>query len=148
MKPLKSQPLDSLFLSWKNRCVDFMKAYQEQNVAKMLSHCNDNCKVEFIPLGDQGKGLAKQTGRAIWESLIDCFPTIDNTINSSIREDHSVKCEVTIWGKQSKDFAGIKSKGNQFEEEHIFIFKIDQSGLIDCISVNWDHESFVRQLVS
>ena len=146
MKPLKKTHSDPLFLSWKNQCIDFMKAYQDQDVHKMLDHCSSDCIVEFIPLGDQGKGLASETGRAIWTSLIDCFPNIDNSVNTSIRDDQTVRCEVMIWGKQAKDFAGLVSKGKKFEEEHIFIFKVNEEGLIEHISVDWNHESFVAQL--
>lgn len=146
MEPAKQTQKDPLFLSWKNRCIDFMKAYQEQHVDNMLSHCAEDCLVEFIPLGDAGKGSAQETGKAIWSSLIDCFPTIDNTVHSSIKDNGSVRCEVTIWGKQEKDFAGLVSKGKTFEEEHIFIFKVNEDGLIQKISVDWNHESFVRQL--
>ena len=146
MKPITKIQADPLFLSWKNRCIDFMKAYQDQDVDKMLSNCTDTCQVEFIPLGDEGKGPAKEVGRTIWSSLIDCFPTIDNTVHSSIEDSGAVKCEVTIWGKQKKDFAGIISKNKSFEEDHIFIFRVDQNNLIEHISVDWDHASFVRQL--
>jgi len=147
MEPIKQTLKDPLFLAWKNRCIDFMKAYQDQEINKMLSHCAASCEVEFIPLGDQGKGLANETGRAIWSSLIECFPTIDNTVHSSVKDNSSVRCEVTIWGQQTKDFAGLVSKGKTFEEEHIFIFKVNEDGLIQKISVDWDHESFVRQLI-
>jgi len=146
MEPLKRPASSSLFLGWKNRSIDFMKSYQEQDIALMLSHCSKNCIVEFIPLGDQGKGKADEVGKAIWTSLIDSFPSIDNTVNTAIEEDGKVRCEVTIWGKQENDFAGLVSKGNEFEEDHIFIFKINDANLIEHISVDWNHDSFVRQL--
>ena len=146
MEPLRQTKQDPLFLSWKNVCVDFMKAYQEQNVDKMLSYCDTNCQVVFIPLGEQGTGAAHELGKNIWSALIESFPTIDNTINTTIRDDQSVKCEVLIFGRQEKDFAGILSKGKEFEEEHIFVFEVNHDGKISSIRVNWDHENFVRQL--
>lgn len=146
MKPLRKQQVDPLFLSWKNVCVDFMKAYQEQDVDNMLSFCSPDCTVAFIPLGDNGRGSVHEIGKQIWTGLIESFPTIDNTINTTIRDDQSVKCEVLIFGKQAKDFAGLISKGKAFEEEHIFIFKVNEASKIKDIQIDWDHDSFVRQL--
>lgn len=147
MEALKHEnSLDPLFIAWKNRSIEFMKAYQEQNVEKMLSNCSPDCTISFNPLGEAGKGNVHETGKAIWESLIDCFPSLDNTINAVIKENSSIKCEVTIRGRQEKDFGELKSKGHSFEEDHIFIFKINIAGYIKDISIYWDHENFINQL--
>ena len=146
MEALKRNYQDPLFIAWKNRSVKFMKAYQEQDVQKMLDSCSENCQVTFNPLGEQGTGNVHQVGKAIWSSLIDCFPSLDNTINAVTQEDGKIKCEVTIHGRQEKDFGQLVSKGNPFSEDHIFIFKMDVAGFISEISIFWDHESFVRQL--
>lgn len=149
MEALKNNPQEqSLAISWKNRSIDFIKAYQEQNVKKMLENCSENGLVSFLPLGKDGSGKIHETGKAIWTSLIDSFPTLDNTINSVVTENGRVKCDVTIRGKQEKDFGGLPSLGKSFEEDHIFIFKIDDDGFIDDISINWNHSNFVSQLGS
>lgn len=134
-------------LSLKNACVNFMFAYQQRNVDKMLSYCNPNGEVLFKPLGDAGKGKIGELGRAIWTSLIDCFPDIDNTVDATVAEEEdSVRCQVVIRGTQTKDFAGIVSKGNKFDSDHIFIFRLNNAGKIDRIEISWDHEDFQRQL--
>lgn len=147
MEALKKEAhLDPLFLLWKNRTVNFMKAYQEQNVDEMLANCTPDCTVAFLPLGDTGKGNIHEVGKATWSAIIASFPTIDNTVNSVVMENGDIRCEASITGKQVKDFAGLVSKGNTFEEEHIFIFKMNDAGAITSVSVNWDHESLVKQL--
>ncbi len=147
MEALRKEDLsDPLFLLWKNRTVDFMKAYQEQNVAGMLANCTEDCTVAFLPLGSAGKGNVYEVGKAIWDNIIGCFPTIDNTVHSVVKENGDVRCEASITGKQEKDFAGLVSKGNTFEEDHIFIFKMDDTGFIKEIAVNWDHDNLVAQL--
>ncbi len=134
-------------LSLKNTCVQFMFAYQQKNLEKMLSFCNLNGTVEFLPLGEAGKGKIGELGRAIWGSLIECFPDIDNTLDAAIAEDEStVRCQVVIRGTQSKDFADIKSKGLHFESDHIFIFHLNPDNKIDHVTIQWDHEDFKRQL--
>jgi steroid delta-isomerase-like uncharacterized protein len=134
-------------LSLKNACVSFMFAYQQRNVEKMLSFCDPAGEVNFRPLGDSGKGKIGELGRAVWSSLIDCFPDIDNTVDAAIAEEgDSIRCQVVIRGTQAKDFAGITSKGKSFDSDHIFIFHLNNDGKIDRIEISWDHADFQRQL--
>ena len=145
MKPLiKSK--EQLYLSNKSIGIDFFKAYQKQDVNKMLKLCSSDCHIDFLPLGDQGKGNVHEVGKTIWSGLIESFPSINNTVNEVSMEDGSIKCEVTIRGRQEKDFAGLVSQGKEFEEDHIFIFKINDKKKVEDIQINWNHESFVKQL--
>jgi len=134
-------------LSLKNACVSFMFAYQQRNVNKMLGFCDPEGEVFFKPLGEGGKGTIGEFGKAIWTSLIDCFPDIDNTVDAAIAEEgDSVRCQVVIRGTQAKDFAGIINKGKKFDSDHIFIFRLNNNNKIDRIEISWDHEDFQRQL--
>jgi hypothetical protein len=134
-------------LSLKNACVEFMFSYQQRNVPQMLSFCDPEGEVWFMPLGEAGRGKIGELGKAIWTSLIDSFPDIDNTVDATIAEDgESVRCQVVISGTQAKDFAGIVSKGKHFDSDHIFIFHLNDQQLIDSIHVSWDHQDFQRQL--
>ena len=47
-----------------------------------------------------------------------------------------------IRGTQAKDFADIKSKGQHFESDHIFIFHLDENNKIDHVRIQWNHEDF------
>ena len=134
-------------LSLKNACVSFMFAYQQRNINKMLGFCDPGGEVFFKPMGDSGKGKIGELGKAIWTSLIDCFPDIDNTVDAAIAEDgDSVRCQVVIRGTQAKDFAGIKSQGQHFDSDHIFIFHLNPQNKIDSIRISWDHADFQKQL--
>jgi hypothetical protein len=136
-------------ISLKNRAVEFMFAYQQKSVEKMLYFCNLEGKVSFVPMGKDGKGKIGELGRYIWTALIDCFPDIENTLDAAVAEDdHTVRCQVVIRGTQAKDFAGIPNKGLHFDSDHIFIFKLDDAGKIDSIQVEWDHADFMKQLGS
>jgi ketosteroid isomerase-like protein len=135
-------------LSLKNASVNFMFAYQQRDVNKMLSYCNPNGEIWFKPLGEAGKGTIGELGKALWTALIDSFPDIDNTVDATIAEDgDAVRCQVVISGTQAKDFAGITSKGKHFDSDHIFIFHLDDENKIDRIHISWDHEDFQRQLM-
>ena len=134
-------------LSLKNACVSFMFAYQQRNVDKMLSFCDPGGEVFFKPLGAQGKGKIIELGKAVWTSLIDCFPNIDNTVDAAIAEDgETIRCQVVIRAKQTKDFGDIPNKGKEFDSDHIFIFHLNPAGKIDNIEIGWDHEDLKRQL--
>ena len=134
-------------LSLKSACVEFMFAYQQKNVDRMLSFCDPEGVVEFLPLGESGKGKIGEVGRGVWTSIIEAFPNIDNTLDAAVAEENNiVRCQVVIRGKQVKDFAGIKSKGKSFDSDHIFIFHLTPENVIDNIQVSWDHADFTKQL--
>ena len=136
-------------LSLKNACVEFMFAYQQKNVEKMLSFCDKQGEIFFTPLGDDGRGKIHELGKQLWSSLIESFPDIDNTVEAAIADDgESIRCQVVISGTQAKDFAGIVNKGKHFDSDHIFIFHLNSSNKIDKIEISWDHEDFQRQLSS
>ncbi len=134
-------------LSIKNACIAFMFAYQQKNLDKMLSLCDPDGIVEFMPLGEAGRGKIGELGKAIWGLLMECFPDIDNTLDAAVAEDeHTVRCQVVIRGTQAKDFADVKNEGKHFDSDHIFIFRLSNNNIIEHIQVNWNHEDFKRQL--
>lgn len=134
-------------LSLKNACINFMFAYQQKNLDKMLSLCNPEGIVEFVPLGHAGIGKIGELGKAVWGGLIDAFPDIDNTLDAAVAEDeHTVHCQVVIRGTQSKDFADIQNKGKHFDSDHIFIFRLNDHNLIEYINISWNHDDFKKQL--
>ena len=136
-------------LSIKNACVEFMFAYQQKNIDKMLSLCDVDGIVEFASLGEAGTGKIGELGRGIWTALTDCFPDIDNTLDAAVAEDeNTVRCQVVIRGTQTKDFADIKNKGKHFDSDHIFIFRFNDDNIIEHITVTWDHEDLKKQLGS
>ena len=136
-------------LSLKNVCVEFMFAYQKQDVNRMLSFCDPEGTVFFRPLGPDGKGKIYGLGKSLWTALIDSFPDIDNTVDATIAEDgDAIRCQVVISGTQARDFAGITSKGQHFDSDHIFIFHMNAEGKINHIEINWDHADFMKQLGS
>lgn len=134
-------------LSLKNPCVEFMFAYQQRNVDKMLSFCNSDGNVHFGPLGESGNGKIYELGRGIWSALIDSFPDIDNTLDAAVATgEQEVRCQVVIRGTQQKDFADIPSRGLHFDSDHIFIFHVNPSNKIDDIRISWDHTDLKKQL--
>lgn len=135
-------------LSRKGTCIEFFSAYQDFDIDRMLGLCRPNSEVFFEPLGDAGKGKIYETGKNIWSALMDSFPDLDNTVKSQSYDDITkiVTCNVVIFGKQKKDFAGIPAKGLRFDSEHIFIFRFDDQGKIVQLNIRWDHDRFVKSL--
>jgi predicted ester cyclase len=133
-------------LSRKGTCIEFFSAYQELEIDRMLGLCETNGDVNFIPLGDNGKGKIHEFGKDLWNSLMECFPDLDNTTDTLITDGDNVLCKVAINGTQAKDFAGIPTKGKRFESDHIFIFHFNEEDKIDNISIDWNHQGFVEQL--
>ena len=130
----------------KNHCVQFMFAYQQKDISKMMSFCDPEGEVNFKSLGEAGRGKIGELGKNLWSLLCDCFPDINNTIDAIVSEGDSVRCQVLISGTQAKEFAGIENKGKHFDSDHIFIFHLNADRKIDNIEIEWDHDNFVKQL--
>lgn len=148
MNVIKKQQEATPILQMKGTCIEFFSAYQEMDIERMLGLCTPQSTVYFEPLEQAGTGLVHALGRTIWTTLMDCFPDLDNTVTSLewVEAQHAVKCRVSIFGTQQKDFIGIPAHGLRFDSEHIFIFKFDDQFLIKEIRLLWDHDKFVQQL--
>jgi ketosteroid isomerase-like protein len=132
-------------LTRKGTCIEFFSAYQEMDIERMMGLCNPQGEVWFMPLGEAGRGTLGELGRTLW-LLLDCFPDLDNTVDSASIQGDEVVCQVSIYGTQQKDFAGIPAKGLRFESDHIFIFRFTPDDVIQSITIDWNHDGFVRQL--
>lgn len=143
------QQQDSIdVLAKKGTCIEFFSAYQDMDVERMLSLCEPDSTIAFVPLGQDYSGKIHEVGKAVWEALMNAFPNLDNTVKGQQYNEtkDSVTCQVVIFGKQEKEFAGLAPKGNSFDSEHIFIFRFNEEGKISDLIITWDHESFVSQL--
>jgi hypothetical protein len=127
-------------------CIDFLFAYTDHDIPKMLTFCDPGGEVYFKPLGEAGRGEIGVLGKNMWSALTDAFPDLETMVHASKVEGHEVRCQVLIKGTQAKDFAGIESKGNSFGSDHIFVFRLNQAGKIDRIEIAWNHSDFARQL--
>lgn len=144
---MNQQLFEERKLSLRNSCLGFLMAYEQRNVSKMLTYCQPQGTVHFTPLGDAGKGLIHELGKGLWSALIEAFPDLENTVTEVvIAPDGRVTCQVIIKGTQQSEFAGIPSCGKEFDSDHIFIFRLEESNLISDISITWDHQDFRRQL--
>ena len=133
-------------LTRKGTCIEFFSAYQDLDTERMINLATPEATVWFQPLGEGGKGLFREFGKAVWSLLMDCFPDIDNTVDNMYSEDDTVTCKVAIFGTQEKEFMGLPSKGLKFNSDHIFVFRFDENDKITDLSINWNHENFVAQL--
>jgi hypothetical protein len=133
-------------LTRKGTCIEFFSAYQELDTERMIGLATPDATVWFEPLGEGGKGLFQEFGKNVWSLLIDCFPDLDNTVDSMYSEDELIICKVAIFGTQEKDFLGLPSKGLKFNSDHIFVFRFDENDKIIDLKINWNHEGFVAQL--
>jgi predicted ester cyclase len=148
MKVKKKNNIDTL--SKTGACIEFFSSYQEKDISKMMQLCDPSGEVNFEPLGTAGKGEIGGFGKSLWLALMAAFPDLDNTvIKAEHSEDNdSVVCTVSIFGTQQEEFAGIPSKGNRFESDHVFVFRFNREEKIDRININWDHKRFSHQLES
>lgn len=133
-------------LTRKGACLAFFEAYSDLDTARMINLATPNATVHFIPLGNDGKGSFWEFGKTVWQLLIDCFPNLDNTVDTITADSDAVTCRVAIFGTQAMEFMGLPSKGHTFNSDHIFVFRFDPADRITHLDINWNHASFVQQL--
>ncbi|MEA2255075.1 MAG: hypothetical protein QOG35_1120 [Solirubrobacteraceae bacterium] len=124
----------------------FFDAYDRHDVEAMLGHLSDDAEIRYVPMGDQGRGPAREVGRAIWSGLIDAFPDLRIHVESMFGDDRHVAAEVVIGGTQRKDFAGIRNQGRHYDLPHAFLLTLTDGGRITLIACYWDNASFYGQL--
>ena len=130
----------------KGACLAFFTAYDDLDTARMIGLAAPDATVHFLPLGESGLGTFWEFGKTVWDSLIDCFPDISNTLDRLTTQDDTVTANVTISGTQAKEFMGIPSKGLRFGSDHVFVFRFNDADQIQSLTINWDAASFARQL--
>ncbi len=130
----------------KGACLAFFSAYQDMDTARMIQLATPDATVHFLPMGDDGKGSFWEFGKTVWQLLMDCFPDLDNTVDSLTSEGQVVTAHVAIFGTQAQDFMGITNKGLRFDSDHVFVFHFDDADRITNLDINWDHASFSSQL--
>ncbi len=131
--------------------LDFFEAYKNQDVEKASSLASDNGTFRYIPLGENGVGSIKASKDNNWAgiatALISAFPDLTNKVkNVSIDNQGNAIVQVFIGGTQADAIMGIPSKGNYYNVEHLFILKINDSGLIENITCYWDNWDWFQQI--
>jgi ketosteroid isomerase-like protein len=144
MQTLQQESLTDL--TRKGTCLEFFSAYQDLETDRMAGLATPDATVWFTPLGEAGKGTYAEKGIGTWAYFMDCFPDIDNTVDTLDIEGDEVTCRVVIFGTQAKECVGIANQGLRFNSDHVFVFRFDADDKITNVNVTWDHDSFVRQL--
>jgi hypothetical protein len=115
------------FLRRQGTCIEFFSACQDQNIDAMMELCTIEGQVDFMPLGEGGRGRIREVGRSVWQRLIECFSDLDHTIKDfCINSNGSITCQVQMHGTQTKDFESILNRGQKVNSDQIFIFHFDQ----------------------
>ena len=132
----------------------FFEAYRNQDVHRMVELCSENADCRYVPFEVWARQRVVRAdekvvtvGKPIWTQLIHAFPDLGNEIHS-IRSDEegNVAVEVTIGGTQARDFGSIMNQGRRYDLPHLFLFHVDDEGLIDRVVAYWDTADWYRQL--
>lgn len=132
----------------------FFDAYRAHDVERMTELCAGNAGFRYVPFEVwarqrvlHGDGKVGTVGKAIWTALIDAFPDLTNAV-TAVRADGegNVAAEVTIGGTQAKDFGVIACTGGHYDLPHLFLFHVNDEGLIDDLVAYWDNVHWKSQL--
>jgi ketosteroid isomerase-like protein len=133
---------------------DFFAAYGRHDVETMADMCTDNADFSYIPFEAWGKqrvirgdGKVRTVGKVLWTGLINSFPDLFNQVHTvDANDDGDVVVTCDIGGTQQVAWGFIAAQGRAFSEPHLFIFHVDEAGLIDKVKAYWDGAGFNRQL--
>jgi len=133
---------------------EFFDAYRARDVERMTELCAEGADFRYVPFEVwarqrvlHGDGKVGTVGKAIWTALIDAFPDLTNAV-TTVRADTqgNVAAEVTIGGTQAKDFGVIGCTGGHYDLPHLFLFHVNDEGLIDDLVAYWDNVHWKSQL--
>lgn len=132
----------------------FFDAYRDRDPTAMTDLCARNADFRYLPVEIWGKqrvirgdGKVHGVGKAMWAGLITAFPDLSNEVLSvSASPDGTVMAEVVLGGTQASAWAQFGNRGQSFSLPHLFVFHVNDGGLIDSITAYWDNASFSRQL--
>jgi ketosteroid isomerase-like protein len=133
---------------------EFFDRYRAHDIDGMTDLCSINADFSYVPFelwGKQrvlrGDGKVGTVGKAIWTGFITSFPNLTNTVHSITgNDDGDVVVEADIAGTQQLAWGFITPTGQQFSEPHLFVFHVDDDGLIDAVTGYWDNAGISRQL--
>ena len=132
----------------------FFDAYRAQDVERMVDLCADNAGFRYVPFEVwahqrvlHGDGKVRTIGKTIWTALIDAFPDLINSVTRVRADDQgNVAAQVDIGGTQAKDFGVIGCSGGHYDLPHLFLFHVNDDGLIDDLVAYWDNVHWKQQL--
>jgi steroid delta-isomerase-like uncharacterized protein len=132
----------------------FFDAFRARDVERMVELCADNADFRYVPFEVwtrqrvlHGEGKVCTVGKPIWTALIDAFPDLTNRVRS-IRADEegNVAVQADIAGTQTKHFGVIACADRRYELPHLFLFHVNDDGLIDDVVAYWDNAYWKKQL--
>lgn len=133
---------------------DFFDDYRNHDVEAMVDKCTDNADFSYVPFEMWGKqrvlrgdGKVQTIGKVIWTGLINSFPDLFNKVHTIDANEHGdvvVTCD--IGGTQQIAWALAAPQGKKFCEPHLFIFHVDDSGLINKVKAYWNNAGINTQL--
>lgn len=133
---------------------EFFARYRAHDVHGMTELCSINADFSYPPIEMWGKqrvlradGKVGTVGKVIWAGLINSFPNLSNTIHSIEANDHGdVVAQVDIAGTQQLPWGYVLPAGKSYSEPHLFIFRVDDDGLINSITAYWNNAGISQQL--
>lgn len=133
---------------------EFFDRYRDRDVHGMGDLCAINADFSYPAFELWGKqrvlradGKVGTVGKALWAGLIQAFPNLTNVIHSvEANGEGDVVVQVDIAGTQQLPWGFVRPAGQTYSEPHLFIFKVNQDGLISSITAYWNNAGISQQL--
>jgi ketosteroid isomerase-like protein len=126
----------------------FMTLYAAGDVDGMAALCSPDGVLDYVAMGDRGRGRLLEIGVALWRMFVDDFERFRPEI-MEIWEDTAKSTAIVSTinrGIQRKAVAGVASRGGELAAPHVFILALGDDGRIAKITAYWDYVTMYRQL--
>lgn len=133
---------------------EFFDRYRAHDVHGMGELCDINADFSYPPFEMWGKqrvvradGKVGTVGKAIWAGFVQAFPNLSNVVHSvEANDEGDVVVQADIGGTQQLPWGFIRPNGQTYSEPHLFIFTVNDAGLISSITGYWNNAGVSQQL--
>lgn len=126
----------------------FMALYKAHDVAAMAALCAPDSMLDYVAMGNRGRGRIQDIGVAMWRTFIDDFEDFHPEV-MDVWEDTARKTAFVSTmnrGVQKKPISGIAAHNGVLDAPHIFILALGADGRIAKITAYWDYMTMYRQI--
>lgn len=136
----------SMTQSPKGVALAFFDAYRARDVKTMQSLFTPDASFNYVPTSG-GPGKVNPDGVNFWSLLIETFPDLTNEVTFATEDSQGYAfVSVFIGGTQTKDIAMLTNHNRKYWLEHLFIFHVNDKGLVDSVKAYWDDATWFTQL--
>lgn len=124
---------------------NFLAAYSDHDIDRMMDMCAENLRFRYVPQGAEGTG-GRDTARRAWSMFVDAIPDFHVEVDRILAAGDFAVAETRQGGELAKDIPPMKANGRSTHPPHVYILRFDQDGKIAEVTCYWDQDGIYADL--